>query len=81
MLVAHRHEVRLHLPAVEQVVLVMDADEAAQIAPVTGPHGFDDFPRTEVAAADVANLATAHQIIEGAQCFVEGVSGSKERSR
>ena len=75
VLVAERHQVGFDLPAVEQIVLVLNADEARQIAAIALPEGFDDFPGAEVAAAYVAHLACSDHVVECSQCFFERRTG------
>ena len=78
---AERHQVGFDLPAVEQIVLVLNADEARQIAAIALPEGFDDFPGAEVAAAYIAHLARSDHVVECPQCFFErrnGVEGMEE---
>jgi hypothetical protein len=60
---------------VEQAVLVLGADEAAEMVDVGGPIGIGDLPAAEVGAADVADLALADQVVERREGLLDGGVG------
>ncbi len=61
--------------AIEQVVRHLLGHEAVQPEFLRRPERFDDLPAREHAGADVAHLAGANQIVERAQCLVDGDVG------
>src|SRR5439155_17495276 len=67
-----RHRQQLALDAaVEQVVWRLLADEAVEAKLLRHPQRLDELPRRVRAAADVAHLAGADQIVERAQRLVD----------
>ena len=63
VLAAYGHEVRFDFPAVEQVVLGLQAGEGFEVVGVAGPEGLHDLMGIEVAASDVADLALAYEVV------------------
>ena len=63
--------------AIEEIVRGLLGDEAVEVEAVAGPEGLDDLPGGEGGGANVADLAGAHEVVEGAQGLVDRDLGTR----